>query len=236
MPNRIKKAQELFLLWRNYLSDNKKESRQDFYTWIATTYFRKSLYAMELPWLSFNAQRYLQKIISPDMKVFEWGSGSSTLFWCKNNCHVVSIEYDPVFYLFLQKKLKNNDYSVEYRLIQPEDQTFSSSQNMDIYISMANDFKDKTFFNYATVIDEYPDNSFDIIMIDGRVRLTCFLKAINKIKVGGTIIFDNSNMLEYSILDRFIPQNWKSTIKSGPTPANIYPVVSYTSFITRGEV
>lgn len=234
MLNKIKKTQKLFLLWQNYLKNDKAESKKDFYTWIMTTFLGKSLYDMELPWLSFNAQRYLQSIVLPGMKIFEWGSGSSTLFWCKNNCQVVSIEHDSSFYSFLQKKLNSKGYLIDYRLIPPEEKVLQFSQTM--YMSNSSGFEGKTFYTYIKEIDKFPDDYFDLVMIDGRARMGCFRKAINKIKIGGTIIFDNSDLDEYASLDEKILRNCRKIVQTGPTPSNIYPVISSTSFITKNAV
>ena len=46
-------------------------------------------------------------------------------------------------------------------------------------------------------IDQYPDEYFDIILIDGRARPSCFQYSFQKLKIGGLIILDNADIDYY---------------------------------------
>ncbi|MCA9907704.1 MAG: hypothetical protein KC519_03580, partial [Anaerolineae bacterium] len=60
------------------------------------------------PWLGFDAIDYLAARISPGWRVFEYGSGGSTLFWLKSGAEVVSIEHDADWYAQMQQRLMQN--------------------------------------------------------------------------------------------------------------------------------
>lgn len=49
---------------------------------------------------------------------------------------------------------------------------------------------------------KFPNEYFDLILIDGRVRMNCLKNATPKLKVGGVLIFDNSDRYELSELER----------------------------------
>ena len=51
----------------------------------------------------------------------------------------------------------------------------------------------KSFYDYVTLIDEYPSEYFDVVLIDGRARPSCFMHAMNKVKFDGYIILDNAD-------------------------------------------
>ena len=55
----------------------------------------KSPLELELPWWSLPSIRYVEKKLSSKLKVFEWGSGGSTLFLGKRFNSVTSIEHEP---------------------------------------------------------------------------------------------------------------------------------------------
>lgn len=52
---------------------------------------------------------------------------------------------------------------------------------------------------YATKISNYPDNYFDIIIIDGANRNECAKFTLNKVKDKGFIIFDNTDNYEFDL-------------------------------------
>ena len=50
------------------------------------------------PWISFSAIELLKKITRPDMRVFEYGSGGSTMFWISRVKELISVEHDLSWY------------------------------------------------------------------------------------------------------------------------------------------
>jgi len=49
----------------------------------------------ELPWMSWPFITYAQQHLHEGARVFEWGSGGSTLFWLNQGAAVTSVEHDP---------------------------------------------------------------------------------------------------------------------------------------------
>src|SRR5262245_52249641 len=48
----------------------------------------------ERPWMTFASIAFLDGALRPDMRVFEWGSGGSTLFFSKRAKEVIAVEDD----------------------------------------------------------------------------------------------------------------------------------------------
>jgi predicted O-methyltransferase YrrM len=135
----------------------------------------------DIPWLTQEANSILLGTLHTWMKGFEWGSGKSTLFFSKRVSFLVSIEHDYYW----------------YRLVR----SWSDREHINNC--------DLRFINspqrYVEIINEFPDEYFDFILIDGVLRLRCLLSALSKLKRGGFLIFDNTetygNLLDsYSFL------------------------------------
>jgi len=133
---------------------------------LATTALRLTIgYRPVIPWLSYRAIKVLDKLLQPDWKMLEWGSGMSTLWFAQRVGHLTSIE----------------DYEPWYAKVKP---TLSKVNNVDYQFKTDDDY-----FN----LDQYPDEAFDFILIDGSERGNCAKSAVKKLKRGGYIYLDNSD-------------------------------------------
>jgi len=136
----------------------------------------------ELPWMNFEVIRWLQSYLTRDMTLFEWGSGGSTLFYAKLVKQVISIEYDKAYFDFVKQQLQGRE-NAQLVLAPPE--------KTGEFKSFAPQHLGSYFDQYVKTIDQYPDGTFDVIVVDGRQRNECFKRALNKINPEGIIVFDN---------------------------------------------
>jgi len=184
------------------------------------------------PWLAFSAIRFLQKIVTKNMTVYEWGSGGSTLFWSKHVAKVISVEHDPNWFYKLKEKLASKT-NITYKLIEPStDNSYNASLVADPNASFSKDpdFAGYNFTNYVSDIDQYPDESFDIVVVDGRARPACVFRAIKKIKKGGYLLLDNSEREHYQQAIKLL-EGWQRYDFYGPAPyANDFSVTSFFRF------
>ncbi len=72
-----------------------------------------------------------------------------------------------------------------------------TGKNENAYLSSDNNHKNKSFKKYVEIINNYPNNYFDLIIIDGRARNACMNHALSKVKNNGFILLDNSEREEY---------------------------------------
>jgi hypothetical protein len=141
--------------------------------------------SLGLPWMNFEITKWLQNRITPEMKVFEWGSGGSTIFYASLAQKVVSIEYDKGFYAFIKDQLDKSRFkNIDLRLIPSEDNGTLQCH--------APGYEGRFFDNYVNSICTFQPATFDLIIVDGRQRNACFIKAMELIKPGGIIVFDNT--------------------------------------------
>ena len=156
------------------------------------------------------------------MRVFEYGSGGSTLFWINNVQEIASVEHDPSWHSNMNNQFEGKTFqNFKYILAEPaSDPGYSVKrfENPDDYISSDPDYKDKNFEQYAQSIDLYPDNYFDIIVVDGRARPSCIKHGIPKLKKNGWLIIDNSERKYYLTPFHFDRNSWKISKFAGPVP------------------
>ena len=67
------------------------------------------------------------------------------------------------------------------------------------------------------MIDFYPDNFFDLVIIDGAQRHTCMKQAIPKVRSGGYLLLDDSNRPDY-LTNVELLKEWKRKDFLSPKP------------------
>jgi len=167
------------------------------------------------PWITFKAERYLHKILRKDMIVFEYGSGSSTLYFSRRVAQVFSIEHHQGWFENVQQTLDEQAIkNVDCRLIEPE--TLDEKQVTDYFSRFSPFYKNKSFESYVKSIDAFPDEYFDMVLVDGRSRSRCITHAKTKIKQEGYLVVDNSDRAYY--FDGNDLKDWKTCHFIGPIP------------------
>ena len=149
------------------------------------------------PWLAQGAIRYLDEHLRPEFSGFEWGSGRSTAWFATRVGSLVSIEenrewHDKVAAMLREKK---------------------HASRIDLrHIPVEHEFRDQYFPcydpvpKYVLAIEEFPDASFDFILVDGCYRQSCVRAAMKKLKPGGLLIIDNTDWLPVPQWN--VPYSW----------------------------
>lgn len=183
----------------------------------------------ERPWITFAAIRFLERILTREMRVYEYGSGGSTLFFAKRAGTVISVDHDPIWRERVHARIRSRGHdNVELRLIKPAHDRRSEGEDPadpGAYISGAGAFSGYSFRDYVSSIDAYPDDSFDLVLIDGRARPSCFLHSMPKVKRNGHIVWDNTERAHYHPAMARAPAEFAFLDFPGPSP--------YVSFFTR---
>jgi hypothetical protein len=155
----------------------------------------------ELPWINFLALDTLKKHLRPDFKVFEFGGGGSTLFFCKNVAEVVTVEDHAEWFKTLTETVQAKGYQ-NWRgfFVSPEpvnDARTRDHANPADFKSSVSGLENMSFENYARTIDQFPSAYFDLILVDGRARPSCIQQAIPRLKKGGLLVVDNTERPYY---------------------------------------
>lgn len=129
------------------------------------------------PWLTKAANNYLEKNLKPQMLGIEYGSGRSTLWIAQRIKHLVSVEGNKQWYDKVKQDISSRGVSnVEY-----------------FYKSYEDNKSEKNALEYSEHINNYEDNYFDLIFIDGGPRGYCTKNALTKLKSKGMLVIDNIN-------------------------------------------
>lgn len=141
-----------------------------------------------------------------NLRVFEWGSGNSTLFWSDYAKEVVAVEYDRAWYEKVKSILPRNA-SVRYCELE-----YGGS--------------------YCKNIAE-TDGQWDIILIDGRDRVRCAMNCVEKLSANGVIIWDNSDRSYYGEGYKFLKECGFRRLELSGILWGIPEVKDYTSIFYR---
>ncbi|ACL64001.1 FkbM family methyltransferase [Anaeromyxobacter dehalogenans 2CP-1] len=160
-----------------------------------------------LPWISYPAIELLRRRVRPDMTVFEYGSGASTAWWARRVARVVAVEHDAGWAERVGAQLPPNATVTHV----PLDDGGAYAQNV-----LAHGVR------------------FDVVVIDGRQRVRCVGAAIEALRPGGVIVFDNSDRPQYEPGFRALADaGFKRVELIGLAPAIDYK--TETSILYRGE-
>src|SRR6202035_5764199 len=129
------------------------------------------------PWIVPSAIRFLDRVLNPRSRIFEFGSGSSTVWFCERVGAVASIEDDANWYERVNRKLAG-----------------SRLTNYTLQLTSAE--------SYPSCVKQFPDNSLDLVLVDGNEapnagRLECLAAARSKVRPGGWLVLDDSDRPDY---------------------------------------
>ena len=120
-----------------------------------------------IPWYTYPAIEYLKQLDLSRKRVFEYGSGNSTLFWAERCQSIVAVEDDEQWYDKVKRSMPSN---AECLLCVDQSE----------YVESINRFEDQ----------------FDVIIVDGSHRYECARTSREKLSADGFMILDNSDWKE----------------------------------------
>lgn len=152
---------------------------------------------MYKPWLPYLVTDYIKQL-NPK-RVFEWGSGESTLFFLNDiRVHkIFSIEHNREWFDKVQTELlKLHTERYHHHYIPFEDGSLGDDKANPLhYKSGSTQLGAVNFKRYASAIDDY--GLFDLILIDGMARASCLFHAFDHVAPGGCIVLDNTGDRPY---------------------------------------
>jgi len=139
--------------------------------WISSYQKKRSLdkYNNPLPWVTYSFIEFARDRLTKNMVLLEFGSGNSTLFYSRFVKKVYAIEHDKDWHTELSGQLPEN-VKLIYKKLDGEE-----------------------YSNSAKELNE----TFHIIIIDGRNRVNCIKTSFASLSEDGVIILDDSEREEY---------------------------------------
>jgi predicted O-methyltransferase YrrM len=127
-----------------------------------------------IPWMNYPTIKFLDRNLTDDMDVFEWGSGNSTKWFADRVDTVVSIEHDPDWASHIEPELPDNSHLI----IESDRQEYSSV--------------------IQETIDLAEFGGFDVVLIDGQWRVDCARAAVGSLSDDGVVLLDDATRQSYS--------------------------------------
>lgn len=157
---------------------------------LLSIYDTEDLARLDLPWWTYAAIHRVEEFLKQrPARVFEFGSGASTLWLSRRAETVYSVEHDHDF-AQLMRALSQDRANITFLFEPPETSTEPKVE------SGRDGFEDKDFTNYVDTIDRV-GGEFDLIVIDGRARVACVTPALAHLNTGGLILFDDVKRRRY---------------------------------------
>jgi len=123
-----------------------------------------------IPWNTYPYIKFIDSRLNKTFRVFEFGSGNSTLWYSKRVKQIISVEHDKNWYDKIKSLMPDNALLIYKNL--------------------------KYNGEYSKEILKHTEK-FHIIIIDGRDRVNCIKNSLFFLTSDGLIVFDNSNLDEY---------------------------------------
>ena len=122
-----------------------------------------------IPWYTYGAVRFLERRLSQNLRVFEYGAGNSTLWYARRVARVVSVEHDADWARYIRDQ---------------------APANVDIVLRTTKD-------EYAAEITRHAE-PFDLVVIDSlHWRVACARQAVTRLSAAGVVVWDNSDRADF---------------------------------------
>ena len=162
-------------------------------TWVRSLlaiYDVHELVALDTPWWTFRATDLVAEHLAarPGARVFEWGSGASTAWLSRRAGEVVAVEHDAEW---ADQVRSLAGPGVRVLTVPPAPASSDAAVR-----SRKPGFEALDFGDYVAAVDDQ-DGLFDLIVIDGRAREACLVRAVPRLAEGGLIVFDNVDRERY---------------------------------------
>jgi hypothetical protein len=149
-----------------------------------------------LPWVTYSFIDFIKERINKSQHIFEYGSGSSTIFYAERAGSVTSVEHDKGWF----DKVKN-----------------TSPGNAEMIFCHLE--KDGEYAKKAALLGK----KFDIIIVDGRDRVNCCKYSVDALSENGVLVLDDSEREVYNDARSFLKEKgFKELSFSGISPGLFY--------------
>jgi hypothetical protein len=147
---------------------------------------------LDVPWWTYGAIDVVEAWLASrphPVRVFEYGSGASTIWLAQRTDEVHSVEHHRSFAEQLRPSLDVFDH-VTLHIVEPRPSTHP------LVPSRKEGWEGLDFSDYVAAIDRV-GGTFDLVVIDGRAREACLAAAGPRLVDDGMIVFDNSMRRRY---------------------------------------
>lgn len=154
------------------------------------------LVALDVPWWTTGAAARVEAHLAAlggAARVFEYGSGASSVWLARRAARVTSVEHHPGFAALVRDLARDAGVGDRLELLEvaPErsaEPEVPSGRGGEAGLDYA---------RYVRAIDRVPGD-LDLVVVDGRARAACVEAAARRLAPGGIVLLDDSQRPRYS--------------------------------------
>jgi predicted O-methyltransferase YrrM len=138
--------------------------------------------AIRRPWWPYEATTWMAEHLPGGARVFEYGGGGSTLWLEDQGAEVTVIEH-------------HDEWAQQLAVLAPNTRVIKHGAGT---VGKITSVVEPGFFDdYVTCVADEPDDSFDLVIVDGRARVECVRRSMPKVKPGGLLVLDDTGRPRY---------------------------------------
>jgi len=146
---------------------------------------------LDVPWWTFRAIEEVERHLAARRgmaRVFEFGSGASTVWLARRSAEVHSVEHDATFADQMLDAARSSGARLLVVPATPSDRPNTPSKRRG--------HEGLDFSRYVATIDDV-GGLFDLIVIDGRARTAALQRSVHHLAPGGLVVFDDAWRVRY---------------------------------------
>lgn len=150
---------------------------------------------LDTPWWTYGAIRVVEghlRCRGGEARVFEYGSGASSLWLAARSGEVHTVEHDAGFAGVMRDALVRSGLGDKVTLHEVP------AEVVDPPVTRSGRRGEDTvdYTSYSQSI-EIPGGAFDLVVVDGRARVACLHAAVSRLAPGGLVVFDDAQRPRY---------------------------------------
>jgi len=166
-----------------------------------------------IPYWNEEAIARIENIVNCWSKVFEYGTGGSTVWLVRRVAELISVEYDPKWFRIFKNRFRQQFPLATIGEDRINYQSVGSLEIVKQILIRLEEFKG-CGQNFVDTISVFPDGYFDLVIVDARNRARCLRAAFPKVKKGGWILLDDAQRSWYQ-KGKDVLKSWESTSFGG---------------------
>jgi predicted O-methyltransferase YrrM len=179
---------------------------------------------MDLPWWTYEAIDAVDKFLADrggQARIFEYGSGASTVWLARRSRSVDVVEHDADWAVLVRDLLASATGVQASVTVHTPEVEVSESPRVS---SGAPSGHGLDFHRYVHTIDEVSGPPFDLLLVDGRAREASLLHALDRVAEDGLVLMDDAQRERYRpALAAAAAVGWSVTVTHGRTPCQPLP-------------
>ncbi|VTR76190.1 class I SAM-dependent methyltransferase [Cellulomonas hominis] len=154
------------------------------------------LVALDVPWWTYGAAARVEERLAElggSARVFEYGSGASSIWLARRAAQVTSVEHHAGFAALVRDLARDAGVADRLELLEvaPEE------SRAPVVPSGRRGEEGLDYAAYVRAIDRVP-GELDLVVVDGRARTACVEAAARRLAPGGIVLLDDSQRPRYA--------------------------------------